>query len=289
VKKILIFGAGGMAGHVCAEFLSGIPDYEVMTCARRPLVDTMLACDVTDRGAVEQVLKQTLPDIVINCVGMLVKDSEKRLDQAILVNGYFPHMLAHLGGELNFKLIHISTDCVFSGKKGGYAEEDFRDGDTPYARTKALGEVMDSTNLTIRTSIIGPEIKSDGSGLCDWFMKQSGTINGYSQAFWSGVTTVELAKAIRAFIQQDITGLYQLTMPEKISKYDLLKLFKNIWKREDLVIESADEYFCDKSMVCARTDFDYKLPASYSEILTSMKCWMNDHQATYHQASRTRK
>ena len=237
--------------------------------------------DITDSAKVLEVLQQYRPDYVLNCVGMLVAACAARPDQAILVNSYFPNYLAKLGTELNFRLIHISTDCVFSGERGGYREDDFRDGDTPYARTKTLGEIIDDRNLTIRTSIIGPELKNDGTGLFHWFMRQHGVIRGYTQAFWSGVTTVELAKAIHAAIQQNLTGLYQLTMPEKIAKYKLLGLFKVLWNREDITIEPYDGYFCDKSMVCTRRDFDYRLPVSYRVMLQEMKDWMIRHSTRY--------
>ena len=168
--------------------------------------------------------------------------------------------------------MHVSTDCVFSGKKGAYADTDFRDGDTVYARTKALGEVIDERNLTVRTSIIGPELKDNGTGLFHWFMNQHGEIKGYRRAFWSGVTTLELAKFIHAAIRNDLTGLFQLSMPEKVSKYDLLKLFREIWRKEDVTIAPYDDYFCDKSMKCSsRADFGYSLPGDYRQMLIELK------------------
>jgi len=113
------------------------------------------------------------------------------------------------------KIIQISTDCVFSGKDGGYKEDSFRDGDTIYARTKALGEINNNKDLTIRTSIIGPDINEDGIGLFHWFMKQSGTIYGFRNAYWTGVTTIELAKGIEKFIEYNVTGIYHFVPTEK--------------------------------------------------------------------------
>lgn len=281
MKKILIFGAAGMAGHVAATFLRNTGEYQVIRCARGVSEAAEVGVDITDSAKVLEVLRQYRPDYVLNCVGMLVAACAALPDQAILVNSYFPNYLAKLGEKLNFRLIHISTDCVFSGERGGYREDDFRDGDTPYARTKTLGEIIDGRNLTIRTSIIGPELKSDGTGLFHWFMRQHGVIRGYTQAFWSGVTTVELSKAIHAAIQQNLTGLYQLTMPKKISKYELLGLFRELWSREDITIEPYDGYFCDKSMTCTRRDFDYRLPVSYRVMLQEMKDWMSRHSTRY--------
>ena len=169
MRKILILGAGGMAGHVMAEYLAQKPEYEIIRCARTAVTPDTILLDVTEFQKLEEILRDRRPDMVVNCVGMLVQASQERVDQAILINSYLPHFLSRLGKKYGFKLIHISTDCVFSGDRGGYAEDDFRDGDTPYARTKALGEVINDRDLTLRTSIIGPELKRDGTGLLHWF------------------------------------------------------------------------------------------------------------------------
>ena len=120
---------------------------------------------------------------------------------------------------LNAKLIHNSTDCVFSGEKGtSYIETDEKDGNGVYAKTKGIGEVISDKHLTIRTSVVGPELKSDGEELFHWFMTQSGTISGYTRAIWSGVTTLELAKAVLWSIENKITGLYHITNNDSICK-----------------------------------------------------------------------
>jgi len=220
-KKIVILGSQGMAGHIMAEVLDETGKYEVFGVARQSgnFVDKVL--DVTDFTALENYLHDIKPDFVVNCIGALVSQSRDDVPSAILLNSYLPNFLSQLGNKLDYKLIHISTDCVFSGKDGQYTETSYRDGDDNYARTKALGEVINEKDLTIRTSIIGPEIKSNGTGLLDWFFKQQGTVNGYTQAFWSGVTTLELAKATVEFLRQETTGLYQLCPAEKISKFEL--------------------------------------------------------------------
>ncbi|MDQ1298051.1 MAG: dTDP-4-dehydrorhamnose reductase, partial [Campylobacterota bacterium] len=205
MKKVVVLGALGMAGHIMAEYLDKTGDYEVFGVARQSgrYIDAVL--DVTDFGALEMCLEKIEPDYIVNCVGALVAHARDRTADAILLNSYLPHFLSDLGKRLDFKLIHISTDCVFSGKEGGYREDSFRDGDDNYARSKALGEVFNDRDLTIRTSIIGPELKNDGTGLLDWFLKQRGSTNGYTKAFWSGVTTLELAKATHEMIRQNIT------------------------------------------------------------------------------------
>ena len=278
-KKVVVLGSQGMAGHIMAEILDETGVYEVFGVARRlgKYVDSIL--DITDFKVLENYLERVKPDYVINCVGALVSQSKNDIPDAILLNSYLPNFLSHIGNKLGYKLIHISTDCVFSGKDGQYTESSFRDGNDNYARTKALGEVVNDKDLTIRSSIIGPELKMNGTGLLDWFFKQNRTINGYSQAYWSGVTTLELAKATVEFLKQDITGLYQLCPAEKISKYELLKLFSKVWDKE-IEITSFDSYTVDKSLVCTRSDFNYPTP-EFKKMLIETKHWMEVHPVYY--------
>ena len=278
-KKIIVLGSRGMAGHIMAELVDKTGQYEVLGIARQAGKCVDAVQDVTDFKALESYLENVKPDYVVNCVGALVSQSKEDLPTAILLNSYLPNFLSKLGNELDYKLIHISTDCVFSGKDGQYMETSYRDGDDNYARTKVLGEVINDKDLTIRTSIIGPELKSNGTGLLDWFLKQTGSVNGYSQAYWSGVTTLELAKATVEFLKQDITGLYQLCPREKISKYELLKLFTKVWDKKIKVVPFED-YKIDKSLICTRKDFDYAAP-EYEKMLVDLKEWMEEHSEFY--------
>lgn len=280
MKKVVILGSTGMAGHIMFQYLKQTGRYEVFGVARSDSSFTTKLLDASDFDKLTDYLTEVKPDYVINCIGILVKMSQDDICVAIQMNSYLPHFLAKTGKSLGFKLIHISTDCVFSGKGGGYKEDSFRDGDTPYARTKALGEVINDLDLTVRTSIIGPELKPNGTGLLDWFLKQNGIVTGYSNAFWSGVTTLELAKAVDEMIEQGVTGLYQLCPSEKISKYELLKLFANIWGK-DTKVEAYADYKCDKSLVCTRTDFDY-LVSGYSEMLSECIQFMIDNNCYPH-------
>ncbi len=279
MKKIVVLGALGMAGHIMVEYLDSLNEYEVIGVARNKGNFINQVIDALNFSELKQYLNIVKPDIVVNCIGMLVQQSKDNLSTAILINSYLPHFLSELGNQLNFKLIHISTDCVFSGKQGQYIESAFKDGDDNYARTKSLGEVINHKDLTIRTSIIGPELKNDGTGLLDWFFKQSGEIKGYTQAYWSGVTTLELAKATHEFIQQNITGLYQLCPEHKISKFDLLNVFSKIWEK-NITITSFSDYTVDKSLVCTRTDFIYTRP-SYVAMLNELNQWIINHPSYY--------
>lgn len=279
MKKILVLGVLGMAGHIMAEYLDALDDYQVYGIARSDGRYVTKKIDVLDFTGVESYLNEIKPDVVINCIGMLVQQSKNDISTAILINSYLPHFLSELGNRLDYKLIHISTDCVFSGKEGQYKEGAFKDGDDNYARTKALGEVINDKDLTIRTSIIGPELKNNGTGLLDWFFKQSGEIKGYTRAYWSGVTTLELAKATHEMIKQNITGLFQLCPENKISKYDLLGLFAKIWNKE-LTIVPFDNHAVDKSLVCLREDFEY-YKLNYDSMLIELKQWIENHPTYY--------
>jgi len=279
MRNILVLGSSGMTGHIVTDYLKTNNKREVIGVSRTNSPYTDREMDVSDFGELSSYLGEINPDIVINCVGILIKQSEEDISTAIQINSLLPHILADLGEKMDFKLIHLSTDCVFSGKEGNYPADAFRDGDTPYARTKALGELDNDRDLTIRTSIIGPELKKDGTGLLDWFLKQEGKISGYTNVYWSGVTTLELAKAIHTLIEKNITGLYQLSSPNKISKYDLLKLCAQIWHK-DIVIDPDDKYFSDKSLVPSLEKFNYCV-SEYPEMLKQCYDWMKAHKEYY--------
>lgn len=280
MKKVLLFGATGMAGHVAYYYLRATGRYEITDVVfRTPLTKDSIVVDVTDRKAVEEVVRRVRPEIILNCVGVLIKGSKERPDNAILINAYFPHLLKRLSDGVGAKLVHISTDCVFSGRRGNYTEDDFRDADDVYGRSKALGEIINEKDLTIRTSIIGPELKKNGEGLFHWFMHQHDSVNGFKTAIWGGVTTLELAKAIDCAIVQNKTGLIQLSNGEGITKYDLLNLFKRIWNRKDIEILPFDGNGVNKSIAKSRR-FDYEVP-DYESMLLELHTWMEAHRELY--------
>lgn len=281
MRKVLIIGSKGMAGHVIYKYLKENTDFTIVDIARgtENHVPTH-QIDVTDFDALTNVLKNEKPDYVINCIGILNKDAEDNPEKSILLNSYFPHFLAKIGKSINFKLIHISTDCVFDGKKGGYTEASIKDGRGFYAETKALGEVTYANNLTIRTSIIGPELKKDGIGLFHWFMQQDGKIKGYTNAYWTGITTVELAKVIVEAIKEGISGLHHVVNSEKINKYDLVNLFKEIFDKSNIDVEPFDTYKVDKSLIKTDNSFNYTVP-SYAQMLQEMKAWIEKYHSFY--------
>ena len=280
-KKLLIIGSKGMAGHVIYHYFKALPDFEVVDVSRNnDFFTSTYTIDVSNTTALQTIFIKEKPFAVINCVGILNKDAEDHPDKSIFFNAYLPHFLAREGKENNFKLIHISTDCVFNGEKGDYTEADAKDGFGFYAQSKALGEVSYGPHLTIRTSIVGPELKDTGIGLYHWFMQQSDPITGYTQAFWGGITTLELAKAIRAALEQELTGLIHLTNGVKISKFALLNLFKSVFKTDDKTISPYEGKVTDKSLQSIRQDFAYSVP-SYERMLAEMSAMMQENKARY--------
>ncbi|MCA1055430.1 SDR family oxidoreductase [Rossellomorea aquimaris] len=279
--KILVLGGRGMAGHLILHYLKGNPLYELFFTTRQQSDEkNAFALDVTEDDETYQLLNEIRPDIVINAVGILNEDASIRLEESIYINGLLPHKLANYGNELGYKLLHISTDCVFSGQAGNYTEDDLKDGLSIYAMTKNLGEVTGDQHVTIRTSIIGPELKEDGIGLFNWFMTQTGTVQGFDNAFWNGVTTLELAKAIDWIIQRDMSGLLHLASERKVSKYDLLMMVKDVFDKKDVKIVRRSVQRVDKSLVNTRSDFKYMVP-DYHDMLMELNQWMKEHKRLY--------
>lgn len=276
--KYLVLGAGGMAGHLIVHYLLEQGE-EVEGLARKSLsyCKTHVA-DATDFNLVKEIVLNNNYDIVINCIGLLNKFADENVDQSILINSYLPHFLAKITENSNTRIFQMSTDCVFSGKRGQYTENDFPDGETYYDRTKALGELNDSKNLTFRNSIIGPDINQNGIGLLNWFMKQENEISGYEKSIWTGVTTLTLAKAMHKASYQNITGLYNLVNNETINKFELVSLF-NKYSKKDLTIKT-DGINHDKSLLNTRNDFDFIVP-NYEVQVDEMFKWIELHKSLY--------
>jgi dTDP-4-dehydrorhamnose reductase len=280
MKKILILGSTGMLGHQVFLNLKKSNEFEVFDLSfRNKLREETIICDITDFTKLEGIINELKPDILLNCIGILIQGSNQNPKNSILINAYFPHWLVSVADEIESKVIHISTDCVFSGKKGEYVESDFRDADDVYGRGKGLGELFSDKHLTLRTSIIGPEIKKNGEGLFHWFMNQKGEVNGFTKAFWGGVTTTELSKVITRAIREDLSGLYHVTNGETISKFDLLSAFNKTFDK-GVKINSVEGKSVDKSLKSEKEDIDFAIP-SYEVMITEMKDFMSENKSLY--------
>lgn len=279
MKTILVLGSSGMLGHVVTKYFEE-KSYDVYNLSHRIKINERTEImDVTNFSEFDKYLNKLKVDVIVNCMGILNEDAENNPDKAILLNSYLPRFLEKKYMNTKVKIIQISTDCVFSGKTGNYTENSFCDGDSIYARTKTLGEINNNKDLTIRTSIIGPDINEDGIGLFHWFMNQKGTIYGFKNAYWTGVTTIELAKGIEILIKNDVAGLYHFIPNEKISKYNLLNIIAEIFNRNITIIPKED-YYVDKSLINTRTDFRYVIP-TYHEMIEEMKNWIDKNPQLY--------
>lgn len=281
--KVLVLGSTGLIGHQTYNYLENENKYDLFNISyRKKLNKDTILCNVRNEKKFLKIIKFISPNIIINCIGILIKGAELNSENAIFINSYFPHRLMRLSDKINCKLIHISTDCVFSGlTKSPYVETDFKDGIDTYAKTKGIGEIINDKHLTLRTSVIGPELKTDGEELFHWFMGQKGVIKGYTKAIWSGITTLELAKAIDWAIHNDIKGLYHITNNKLINKYDLLKLLKKHTNKKVEIVE-CDKKNIDKSFVDTRKLINYEIP-NYEKMVIDMVKLIEKKSALYSQ------
>ena len=218
-KKVLVLGSSGLIGHQVFNYLKLNSDFELSNISyRNKLNKDSVLIDARNETIFFNHIKKIKPNFLINCIGVLVNEAEFNPGYAIYLNSYLPHRLEKLSNEINAKLIHMSTDCVFSGTKSSpYIESDSKDGITVYAKTKGLGEINNNSHLTIRTSVVGPELNFRKEELFNWFMSNTKEVSGFSKSIWSGVSTIELAKAIKWFINNNVSGVYNLTNGETIS------------------------------------------------------------------------
>jgi dTDP-4-dehydrorhamnose reductase len=280
-KRILILGGAGMLGHKLCQLYRREFDtwYTVRSVPREPegfeIWDRermITGVDAVDFDSVARAIAEVKPDLVVNCIG-IIKQLKAAKDPIISlsINSLFPHRLAILCRAAGTRMIHISTDCVFSGRKGRYTEEDISDAEDLYGRTKYLGEVGYPGSLTIRTSIIGRELHST-SGLIDWFLSNhGGKVRGFRQAIYTGFTTNALAKIIAGIIvdHPELSGLWQVSS-DPISKYDLLLLVNEIY-RAGIEIEPDDDFTCDRSLNSARFRAAVNFqPPTWPEMISEM-------------------
>ena len=256
--KVLILGGSGMLGHKLWQTLSGRFDTRVTfrqspsAYARLDLFDPSRAIghvSAQDFDGVVRALAVARPDVVVNCIGIVKQDAAaKDPYQSINVNALFPHRLAQACRASGARLIHLSTDCVFTGRGGDYKETDTSDAEDLYGRTKWLGEVDYERCLTIRTSMIGRELQG-AHGLVEWFLSQRGkTVRGFKRAVFSGFTTEALASIIGDIIanHEDLRGVWHVAA-EPINKFDLLMLVKQAFSL-DIEIEPDETFICDRSL-----------------------------------------
>jgi len=271
--RILILGGDGMLGHQLLQHFGA--RHETRVTLHRALdqyagiglfdsANALDHVDVRDFDTVRKAIARFQPDAVINATGIVKQRAEAaQAVPSIEINALFPHRMAALCAETGTRFVHMSTDCVFSGRRGGYAEDDGPDAEDLYGRSKLLGEVAGPPCITLRTSIIGREL-SRKTGLLEWFLGQRGrTIKGYRRAIFSGFTTHEMARIIDRVLTGPgpAHGLYQVSSAA-ISKFDLLTAIRDRLKL-DIKIEPDDSFVCDRSLDSSRfrAAFGYQPPS----------------------------
>jgi dTDP-4-dehydrorhamnose reductase len=255
--KVLVLGASGMLGNAMVRKLSENASFEVFGTMRSyakrhfepHIADRLITgLDVENQDSLVRVLNEVRPDAVINCVGLVKQlvDAEDPI-VALPINAILPHRLARICALANARLIHVSTDCVFSGARGGYRETDVSDARDLYGKSKYLGEVVTQNAITLRTSIIGHELAS-AHGLVDWFLSQSGPIKGFARAIFSGLPTVELARIVSDIVlpRPELFGVYHVAS-HAISKFDLLQLIAGTYGKS-IAIERDETLVIDRSL-----------------------------------------
>ena len=279
--RVLILGGGGMLGHKLYQVLQ--ERCEVHATFRR--FDARLrmteifrdervidGVDAWDMSSVRAAVAQVQPNWVVNCIGVIKQLDEIRdAKTTIYVNALFPHLLCECSADIGARVIHLSTDCVFSGKRGDYLEEDASDAVDLYGKTKHLGELTCNHALTLRTSIVGRDLFRDVS-LIDWFLSQSGkSVQGYRNAIYTGLSTDALSREIWRIMTEypGLHGLYHVSA-SKISKFALLTLVNRLFNA-GITIEPYDGVLCDRSLRSDRyrreTGF---VPPSWEEMVAGM-------------------
>ena len=262
MEKILVLGASGMLGNAVFRVLAGSPQSDVVGTVRSSrsvgLLPNILrerlisGVDVENSDTLVFLFSKIRPTVVVNCIGLVkqLAESDDPL-QAIPVNSILPHRLARLCDAVGARLVHMSTDCVFSGKRGMYSETDFPDADDLYGRSKFLGEVDYPNAITLRTSIIGHE-RDGARSLINWFLSQEGQVKGYARAVFSGFPTVEIARIIRDYVipNPELHGVFNVSA-EPINKFDLLTLVAEVYGKS-IEIVSDDKLVIDRSLDSTR-------------------------------------
>jgi len=261
--KVLVLGASGMLGNALIRTLTTDDRIDAIGSMRSVehlqlfpkfvKANLLVRDELSDERALRDLIEEVRPDCIVNCVGVIKQQVHANNPVAVLpINSIFPHQLAEIGAGLGSRIIHISTDCVFSGKKGSYKENDFSDVNDLYGMSKFLGELKTYENaLTLRTSIIGHELYSARS-LVDWFLSQEGSVRGFDKAVFSGLPTTELAALIvRCILDfKDLKGLYHVAT-NPINKYELLCILKDVYEK-DIDIVRDSNFVIDRSLDSSR-------------------------------------
>jgi dTDP-4-dehydrorhamnose reductase len=276
--KILILDGQGKTGHVVSKFLIQ-NSIQVDSVSKEKIVESLNCNSNSPFSFLDDLVSDNHYDFVLNLIRVINEDAEKNKLEAIMINSYLPHFLEKITESMATRVIQLSTDCVFSGNNGPYSENSVKDGTSFYAITKSVGELNNKKDLTIRTSIIGPDYDRDGSRLFNWFMMNSGEMEGYSNVYWNGVTSIEFSKILVRILNTDIFGLIHIGS-EKINKYELLTMFNKHFKNSKKLIKKNELVFNNKVLLCENTDERISI-SSYEQMMIEMKNWILANSEIY--------
>lgn len=245
-SRVLILGASGMLGHTCLDLIEGLPEFETYGTWRKPPQENLRTFDAM-RDSVDELISEIKPDWIINCIGVIKQKidetDESSIAHTVQINEDFPRHLAEAVAGTKIRVIQIATDCVFDGAVGKYYESATHDAADLYGKTKSIGEILAPEFMNLRVSIIGREIASNYS-LVDWFLSNEfgAQVNGYSNHFWNGITTIAFAKIAAGIMQsnQFVSGTFHVIPSNEVSKYELLELIRKHFGREDISISPID-------------------------------------------------
>lgn len=234
---------------------------------------------IYDKDLLKKAIEDVKPDAIINCTAIVNQEAEEDKAGAAYLNAYLPHLLETLTAGTKTVVVHRSTDCIFSGAKGQYVLEDWPDAKSFYARTKAVGELNNDKDITIRVSLIGPAQDENDGSLLNWFLNQKGEVKGFANAIWTGLTTLEYAKTIERLLNQKAHGVFQAASESAISKYELISIFEKYFPGGRTIVR-VENNRVDKSLVPYWANYDIEIK-DYEEQVMEMKEWIEKHHSLY--------
>lgn len=279
-KNVLVLGKDGMLGHKLYQVLKQDYGLNVYGTSRKSVNSGSIFFDpLKNFNDLIEIINDFDIKVVVNCIGILNHQSDESL--LVDINSIFPKKLEQLLFRSKTKIIHLSTDCVFNGEKGNYSEQDIPDSFDLYGKSKFLGEIHNTKDLTIRCSIIGPELKNEhNTGLLNWYLKKAphSSINGFTNVYWSGTSTLKLSQMILYSIHKNLKGLIHVSVPRKISKFNLLQLF-NKFSGINIKINPSNEPRYDKSLIS--DNHQLVIDSSFDVIIQEMFEDISENQSSY--------
>lgn len=278
--KLFVIGSNGVVGHAVATYFKEV-GHDV-TCGYDSNIDGNVESTIGvyyDTQLLKRIIDEGHFDAIINCTAIVNQAAEEDKACAAYLNAYLPHLLESLTAGTKTVVVHRSTDCIFSGTKGQYTLDDMPDAKSFYARTKAVGELVNEKDITIRVSLIGPAQDEEDGSLLNWFLNQKGEVKGFANAIWTGLTTLEYAKTIESLLKQKAHGVFQAAPNASISKFELISFFEKYFPGGRTIIK-VDNNRVDKSLVPFWANYDIQIKG-YEDQIVEMKQWIEKHPDLY--------